>query len=286
MTELEAGIISAPGEVQAAINAGMALTEVQTFGNDDVPQLAAFVVPAGGKVEIRDLEDALKKYRDNPSRKTGCFHVHDAESFISYMGKHAAVNSEVWSDAQGQKIVGVINAHDDVDSDAGWGDHTVVYQVALTDAWKAWAALDGKLVEQVAFANHIENRMLDIVSPDAATLLEMAQSFEATTNVSFSSANVLASGERQFVYREETEARAGRNGQLMIPKAFEILVQPFEGAETFPLTARLRYRLREGTLAIGYQLVNPQDVLRAAFVSVSDTIRDGVDAPVFLGTTA
>jgi uncharacterized protein YfdQ (DUF2303 family) len=273
--------------VAKAIDAGMALADPTLFGNDDdSPQLAAFVVPAGGKVEVRDIEDALAKYRATPSRKTGCFHVHDADSFISYVRKHGLDGAtEVWSDAQGQRITGVINGHSD-GSDAGWGDHSVVYQVALTDAWKAWMRLNGNLVDQVTFANHVEDRMVDIIEPDAATLLEIAQSFEATTRVAFESANVLSSGERQFVYREETDARAGQSGTLSIPKEFVISVQPFEGAEMFELTARLRYRLREGQLTIGYQLVRPEDILRAAFVSVSDHVAAGVDAPVFLGTTA
>jgi uncharacterized protein YfdQ (DUF2303 family) len=272
------------GDVQAAVEAGLLAAE-----SDQVAEgLHAFVVPTNSKIEFVDVKEMLAKHQDHPARKTGCYHVHDAASFISYVGKHGLAETEVWSDAQGQKIVGVINAHDTSSGEdsAGWGDHTVVYQVALTDAWKAWMALDGKLVNQVDFANHIEDRMVDIQIPDAADLLEIAQSFEANTNVKFESATVLSSGQRQFVFREETTARAGQAGNMTIPKEFVLLIQPFEGAAAFELTARLRYRLRDGQLAIGYQLVRPKDILRAAFVSVSDEIAAGVDAPVFLGTTA
>lgn len=273
------------GDTQAAVEAGLLASEADILVDE---KLAAYVVPVGGKVEYVDLVEKLAKHQTSPARKTGCFHVHDAESFIAYMGKQGLGESEVWSDAQGQKIVGVINAHGDssLSDTAGWGDHTLVYQVALTDAWKAWISLNNKLIGQVDFANHIEDRMVDIIVPDAADLLEIAQSFEANTNVSFSSANVLATGERQFVFREETTARAGQSGQMTIPKEFVLSLQPFEGAALFEITARLRYRLRDGQLTIGYQMVRPEDVLRSAFVSVSDVIAAGVDQPVFLGTTA
>lgn len=272
-------------ETAAAVHAGLMAAESDEIVDG---KLHAFVVPEGAKIELVDIEEKLAKHQPYPERKTGTFKVHDAASFIAYIDKHQLLETEVWSDAQGQKIIGVVNAHASTNADeeqAGWGDHRVEYDVKLTDAWQAWAALDSAFVDQVTFANHVEDRLIDIVVPEAAELLEIAQSFEANTNVSFQSANVLATGERQFMYREETDARAGRSGTLTIPKEFTISLQPFEGAALFELTARLRYKLRDGKLTLGYQLVRPKDVLRAAFVSVSDEIAAGVNAPVFLGVS-
>lgn len=273
-------------DVQAAVEAGLLAAESDAIVPD---KLAAFVVPQNARIEFVDIADRLAKHEAHPARKAGTFQVHDAESFVAYIAKHGVPETEVWSDAQGQKVVGVINAHDTSSGEdaAGWSDHRVEYQVKLTDAWKAWKAHDGSMLTQIAFAEHIENRLVDITVPDAADILEIAQNFEANTNVAYTSATTLATGERQFVYREETDARAGKSGQLTIPKEFVVTIQPFEGAPLFPITARLRYRLRDGSLTIGYQLVRPDDILRAAFLAVSDEIKAGVgDTPVFHGTTA
>lgn len=251
--------------------------------NGDGPSLASYIVPAGAKLHLVDVESRIAPYRETPSRKTGTFAVHDGESFVAYMAKHALVESEVWADAQGQQIVGVINSHAD---EAGWGDHRVVYKVAYTEAWKAWKALDGKLGTQSEFAQVIEDRLIDIVTPDAADLLEIVQTFEANIGVRFESSRLLSTGERQFTYKENVEASAGRHGQFEIPKEFELVVKPFEGADPQVIVARLRYRITDGQLTIGFKLVRPEDVLRKAFDSVVATVQTGVDAPVFNGVSA
>lgn len=40
------------------------------------------------------------------------------------------------------------------------------------------------------------------------------------------------------------------------------------------MVARLRYRLREQKLVIGYQLVRPDDVVRASLNDIFDRLRD------------
>jgi uncharacterized protein YfdQ (DUF2303 family) len=281
--KLEGGFVEGhAGAAEVIRDTALASTEPVAFDGDHGP-LVGYVVPAGASLHVVDVEAKYAKYRDNPVRKTGTFAVHDGESFVAYMAKHALVESEVWADAQGQQIIGVINAHDD---DAGWGDHRVVYKVAFTEAWKAWKALDGKLGTQAEFAQVIEDRLVDIITPDAADLLEIVQTFEANVGVRFESSRLLSTGERQFVYKENVEASAGRNGQFEIPKEFELALQPFEGADRQVVVARLRYRITDGNLAIGFKLVRPEDVIRQAFDSVVSTVQVGVDAPVFNGVSA
>lgn len=277
------GRLASPSETAAAINAGIAMAA--PFPVTDETTKALVYVDISGQTHVVDLVEALAPHQDGPARKKGSFKVHDGESFVEYMGKHALSNAEVWADSQGQRVVGVINAHEQDAGDAGWGDHRVVYDVAFTEAWKAWAALDGKLGDQASFAELIEDRLVDIHDPEAADLLEIVQSFEASIGVRFESSKLLSTGERIFTYKENIEASAGRAGQLAIPKEFTLALQPFEGADTFPVIARLRYRITDGQLRIGFKLVRPEDVLREAFESVVATIRDGVECPVYKGVS-
>lgn len=267
---------------QAIIDAGIAAAHPTPL--DESGRFHAVTVPANGTSQVIDLEHHMEQFRDRPRRKRGGYAVHDAASFVAYLAKHGVEESEVWADATQARIIGVVNAHP-ADA-AGWSDHRVTYQVIHTDAWRAWAAHDGKLLDQATFAEHIEDRAIDIIRPAAADMLELAQTFAATIGVRFESSKVLSSGERQLEYRETVEAKAGRAGSLEIPRDFELGLVPFEGADRFKVTARFRYRIADGGLRVGYRLDRPADVLREAFLSVVAAVEDGVSAPVFRGATA
>lgn len=258
-----------------------ALRSAQPHPVDETGKIQAFVVPVDSNVVLIDTE----QYEDGPWRKKGRYAVHDADSFVGYFNKHAAIEAEVWADMVNSRIVGVCNAHSAGDA-AGWEDHRVTYAVQQTLAWQAWVALDGKLLDQSRFAEHIEDRTVDIVDPSAAHMLELAQTFQATIGVSFESSKQLSSGERQLSYRENVDAKAGKAGQLDIPQAFKLALRPFEGADLFGVTARLRYRITGGQLAIGFRLERPEDVLREAFSSVVEQVEEGVSVPVLRGVPA
>lgn len=272
----------APSNAQAIVDIAVAAAEPQPLDADS--RFYAVTAPAGSEVCIVDLEDQLENHRDRPRRKTGTFNVHDAKSFTDYLDKHETDDTEVWADTEQARIVGVINAHGG--TAAGHSDHRVVFTVRKSDAWKAWKEHDGQLLSQAAFAEHIEDRAIDIVRPDAADMLELAQSFQATIGVTFESSKALSSGERQLTYKEQVDARAGRTGQLEIPKDFDIAVKPFEGADPYRIRVRFRYRISDGNLRIGYRLERPADIMREAFLDVVAQVEAAGHDHVFRGIPA
>ncbi|NYD39944.1 DUF2303 family protein [Nocardioides panaciterrulae] len=249
------------------------------------------VVSPDGTVRLIDLEAEREKaeYAHKPRRKTGEYRVHDAESFVAYLAKHADADTEVWADAVAAKITGVLDANTTVDGPRH-EEHRVIYGVLLTEAWKTWAKYDGHLPDQQVFAELIEERATDVVTPSGADMLEIAQTFKATIGVNVESSKRLSDGQRQFEYRETVDAKAGKAGRMEIPETFVLGLRPFEGADAFKVTARLRYRLADGALRIGYKLDRPEDVLREAFLSVVQKVETGIteleliNSPVFLGS--
>lgn len=234
-----------------------------------------------------DFDKKYEKDSPHPIRKTGTVYVQDADSFIDYIEKHGLPESEVYADLGSMKLVGVINAHaESVDGDeqyAGHGDHRVVLELVQTDAWKAWIGRDKKPQSQEQFAEHLEDRANDVITPDAATMLEIASSLIATTGVDFKSAVRLSDGQVQIRYEETATARAGENGDLEIPQVFTIAVAPFEGSIPVELQARFRYRIGSGNLTLFYALLNPNDIIRAAFVDYVALVSESVTQPVFKG---
>lgn len=140
---------------------------------DDSVRFHTVVSPEGDiKLIDLDVERDNEKYAYTPRRKRGTYQVHDAQSFVAYIAKHGDPDTEVWADAVAAKITGVLNAHEERRPTApGPGarheDHQVVYSVLLTDAWKAWAQHDGRLLGQEDLAEHFEARSIDIIKPSA-----------------------------------------------------------------------------------------------------------------------
>ena len=217
-------------------------------------------------------------------RKVGDTTVRDVASFLAYFGKHSDPDSEVYADAERLTVTAVLDAHQA--ATPRWNGHTVALKLRTTEAWRQWLALDGKLQTQDAFAEFLEDHLPELVEPDAATMLEIAQSIQAATKVDFQSGTRLATGERQFKYVETVNAKAGQRGELTIPETFRIGLVPFEGSPGYKLTARLRYRIIDTQLRIGYKLERPADILTSAFNDVVGEIGAAIEQPVMNGTPA
>jgi uncharacterized protein YfdQ (DUF2303 family) len=240
------------------------------------------VATADGDVRKFDLTGP--EYTGALARKTGRTVVRDAASFLTYYAKHKDDASEVYSDVEQLTVTAVLDAHSA--DEPGFGEHRLHLQLRKTKAWEEWLALDGKLVDQDRFANFLEDQLPYLETPDAATMLEIAQSIKATTKAEFQSSSRLQSGERKFVFTEDVKASAGSKGDLTIPETFTIVVPPFEGADAYRMTARFKYRLGGGQLALGFKLEQPEERAKAAFADVLKAIAEGIDTPILNGTPA
>lgn len=255
----------------------------QALAPKDVEPGGIYLV-ATANGDVRQFDLTGPQYTGAVARKTGTTTVRDAASFLTYYAKHKDDATEVYSDVEALSVTAVLNAH--AAADADFGDHRLILGLRRTKAWQEWLALDNKLVDQDRFANFLEDQLPYLETPDAATMLEIAQSIKATTKAEFQSSSRLQSGERKFAFVEDTKASAGAKGDLAIPETFTIAVPPFEGAAAYKMTARFKYRLGGGSLALGFKLEQPEERAKAAFADVLGAIAEGIDTPVLNGTPA
>ncbi|MFI2761353.1 DUF2303 family protein [Streptomyces echinatus] len=240
------------------------------------------VATADGQVQTVDLTGS--RYTGRIERKTGTTTVRDATSFLTYWAKHRDDASEVYSDVEQLTVTAVLNAH--ARDEADFGDHRLHLQLRRTTAWEEWTHLNGRLVGQDEFANFLEDHLPNLIQPDAATMLEIAQSIKAHTKSEFQSSTRLQSGERKFSFVEDVKASAGAKGDIAIPETFKIAVPPFEGADAYTMVARFKYRIDRGNLFLGYKLEQPEERAKAAFADVLKEIADGVGTPILNGSPA
>lgn len=281
--------LSAGTETRAAFEAGLSHVRppirvpIEDGGEADI---FVTTVPWGAEQVIFDPEP----YEATPRSRRGAFTVQDVESLVAYTTRHSDPwTTTTWIDMDTREIRSLINDHGPrgLAGEAPlpqWGDHTAKLLLTLTPEWQHWTKRDGTLGSQTEFAEHIEDGVREIVTPDAATMLELAQTFSAHTDAQFRTATRLQSGQVNLRYDEETTARAGTNGEIEVPSTFVLGVAPFYGEPAWEVNARLRYRVSGGTLLIGYKLERPDAVLRDAMEQIADRLRGELETPVFLGS--
>ncbi|TFD47598.1 DUF2303 family protein [Cryobacterium sp. Hh11] len=255
---------------QALAPQGVDISEVYTVADQD------------GGVRIIDTD----QYGPGPRRATGRRIVTDAYSFVTYLDRHATDQTEVFADKVASTVIAVLDSNTGFDKPNGWQGHTVKLELVKTIPWLAWLARDLTTVgtpawfNQAQFAEFIQERATDCVTPDSATLLELATSFQANNKVDFKSAVNTGSGQINLGFDETITAKAGQKGNIPIPTELKLRLRPYIGGPIYNVTAQFRFRLNGGDLRLGFAIVRPQDILDAAFTDIVDEIRDGKNETV------
>lgn len=267
-------------EGEAATIADLAIASAEPTVIQPAPDEVFMVTtPAGHQTQVIDLEYKLHA----PVRKMGRQALHDATSLSAYVNRHKTSHTQLYKNDIDctPTITVVINDHD---TDAtGWGDHIAVLAVVRTKAWSAWLEKDGKYLTQTEFAEFIENQVDDIREPSGAEMLELAQTFQAKTKVDFQSGTRLQDGQQQLTYNEDIQASGGSKGEMTIPTAIGLGIKPFEGSEAFAVSARFRFRIRDGRLTLAYILNKPEDIERAAFNDVVAEVEQATELTALYG---
>lgn len=261
---------------------------VVTVVPDDVAPVLGMVLPPDFSFETLDTE----AWAETPRRPSGTVQVHDATGFVRSVNRRAGEfeggrDVVLYADEERKALVAILNDDGTAGGDmlADWRDYRIELALRPRPEWLHWKGKSGAFLDQQKFAEHIEDGLLELVSPPAADAIELAQSFEATSNARFKSGVRLHNGVTQFAYEEDVDAKAGAGGLLAIPTELKLLVAPFYGSARFEVTARFRYRLPRGggNLELGYVLNRPDDVERAAFTKIADVVAAELALDVIAG---
>lgn len=236
---------------------------INAFNAKKIEQHDEFaVVPAG-----YNLQD-LQPFKDAPRRIKQSIELRSAQSFCDYVTRFAEDGASVFCDLKGQSFTAVLDYHADQDTPA-WAGHKASYTCPIDSRWKTWTSRNGKQMNQVEFAQFIEDNLPDIVKPEGADMLTISRTLQAKKKVEFKSDQNLSNGDIQFTYNETTNGSAG---QLEIPQEFTLGIPVYEGGAKYEVIARLRYRISEGKLAMWYDLVRPERMEEDAFKETAEAI--------------
>lgn len=142
--------------------------------------------------------------------------IGDLPSLLQYMQRHGSPEgSTLFCDAA--RFVGLLE-----DSDHRHGLGQVSYSPQLTEAAKAWRAIDGAKLPHFKLKEIIEDRASDLVGKQ---LLEAVLKFSVRSEVAYDAD--LESGD-SVIFKVSTK-QGGAKGQAQLPKTFEVSIEPFRG---------------------------------------------------------
>ncbi len=263
--------MSSDTELSAALAAGAAIAEPKELKGDYA------VLPHGCSMA------SLERFKQQPDRKRGEARFKREGEFSDYVKAHKTSSTVIFADLEHFSLQAVLDHHDKgAAAAAGWGEHRALCALPIDPDWKTWTDNDDKAMDQVHFAQFLEDNLPAIKKPDGAELLEIAQDLEAKSNVTFKSAERLSDGRRAFTYSDEPTQKVGK-GKMELPEEFLVNVPVFRWGKRYDLTAKLRYRIREGQLVLWYHLVRPQDVSDEAFKRVIEAVNVETKTTVWLG---
>lgn len=233
------------------------------------------------KFDHFDITEVIEKAQDAPTRKRGTVQLRDLDSFLMYAGHQGMDHcGYIYADPEARTLTAVFNDQKDLNA-TGWRDFRAVYAAELSRELATWLAHNKKPMEQEEFAVFLEDNIADVVEPTGDTMLAIALTMQAKTEVNFSSSKRLDNGQVQLSYVETTEARAGA-GSMEIPREFRIGLRLFKNGDGYSIKARLKYRLGAGKVKFWYELDRPENAIEDAFKAYVEKARES-DYTVLIG---
>jgi uncharacterized protein YfdQ (DUF2303 family) len=210
-------------------------------------------------------------------------------ALCDYLKRYATSESVIFANEPAAAYEAVLDYHPKMVADdastRGEMDHVATYRCPQSDQWKIWNGASHKMVSQVDFAVFIEANLRDITAPPGADMLQLALQLQVHKSAEFESDIRLDNGQTKFRYTENIKGTSNtKAGDLEIPQGFTLRLPVFVDGSTFAQEARFKYRMVEGKLSLGYELIRPLETFAAAVKQVTAEIRKGAPTlPLFQG---
>lgn len=267
--EFEHAVIGSGGDAGAIIETAQRAVQIQQLPGSP----AGLVVVNGNVVDLRHMVQI--------DRVVAVRKANTAEAFVKLVQQTAGGEAAIFADVD-QLAFGAV-----VDWSTGEKptreEHRIVFKPEPDPGWVEWGQMHDKPVEQIAFADFLEEHLDSIVDPPGADLLELVQDIKGHKNVTFQSAHRLATGETKIQFVEDVATRSA-HGDLTIPATITIQTPIFRGTAPVTIDAFLRYRITtDGKLVFTVKLKNMHDIVPDAFDELRLVIATGIGEPPLEG---
>jgi uncharacterized protein YfdQ (DUF2303 family) len=263
---------------------GLAATEQDPIENADGSKTV--IVPTGYQLQtIQPPERKLWRVHQN-------IVLHDANSFIDYVNQHKTSATRIFaepgfiaSDKQGV-IQAVIDYHEAIESEPSKPDycaHIATFKPRYSDEWKTWEGVCAEPVDQRELAEFIEENRKDIVTPDAAVLMDIIRTFKASKKVEFDSVTYTNDGSVQIGYSEEVQQRQNVGGMTKVPEKIKVGIPVYFRDEIYGMELFVRFRVAPGKVIFDLKRDRADVIENDAFKRLLALIADATSIGPFTG---
>lgn len=248
----------------------------------------------------------LEQFRTAPERRSGTTIVDTLESFVELLNRLKTEDSVIFAntDWNNPSMTAIIDYHEvDPLGDADFMKHRVHYKFPLSDDWKIWKRANdaGEPMNQLSFAEFIEDRSRDFAAPTAeeqeefsklfgervstpSDIMNLSRGLSMTTGIQLKHNTRLASGETSLVFDQQHGEATDYKGEVIrVPSLFMIRIPIFHGQEPTRLLIRLRHRVREQRVTYRMLIYRPDVFIDEAVDEAITTTRIATELPVYCG---
>lgn len=236
----------------------------------------------GNEALLNLEEEALNAISE--SRIAQVVTLETQESLEEYVKRFTDESSVLFASIENNRIDAALDYHraDGVRLQSAVS-HRAILTLQLSYEWKAWTAMDGKLVSQLEFVRFLEENVEDIRSPDAATVIEACRDLQALRRADFRSVVREDSENYRIEYQEETNAKA-KSDHLTLPSEFILSIPVYFDGQEVEVHALLRWKLEEeGGLKLGFKLKRVERIRQAEFKRIATEVRESTGAMLTYG---
>lgn len=241
--------------------------------------------------QLHTMEELVERYANKPAHLKQAVKLQNPASFANYLKRHGTESVAVFCVPEKHIFTAYLDWHIGIDQRHCF--HTATLNLEITRELGTWLNNNGREMDQVEFASFIEANAPEIISaedefgsktPSGSEMLQIALTLSRTENAAFRSATRLQNGQTQFKYEQNFDDKAGENGELTIPQMIKIGLPLFKAAsadEGYIISARFRYRIRQGRLVMWYELIRPERIIDDAMQAIEAKLRTELDGPTF-----
>lgn len=239
--------------------------------------------------KLSSVKALIEEYRLRPARRTGTAAMQTLSAFTELVKRHMDSDSAIFVDLnwKAPSFAAVIDYHkQDGTHEPRNLKHRINYAFPLSEEWKAWNAKNATPMGQGDFAAFIEDHIAELSAPrdtesteleflfktriaDPAEIVQLSRGLAVSVDSKVARAVTLQTGEGEMVFTEVHKDGSGQ--KLVIPGVFMLSLPVFFRGEHVRIPARLRYRVKDGSVLWFFQLWRPD-------VYVSDAVARGRDA--------
>lgn len=186
------------------------------------------------------------------------------ESLVDYVNIYKGENTVLFADIAASSIAAIVDYHGP--ETPAFVEHKATLALPLSEEWRLWNGISGKLIGQLEFARFIEENGSDIEAPSGADVLEAMRDLQAKRKVNFTKAVRTSSDNENFEFTDETEMKT--RGGVEVPNRFLLNIPVYFGEASIHIYAFLRWKLDDGVLQLGVTLNQPERIRQAVFKQI------------------